>query len=218
MAPPCRKIKAVVFDLDGTLVGLKAALASVHQTLRELNLPAVERPRLKRLLFRKPRDAFLDLFPDYSHLAGRAEQLFVRHYKEHAHQASLPHAFYTLKFLKRAGVKIGILSSKEKELVEESIASCRLCCDLFLSGEDMRLPKPHPVSLTDLLQRLHAQPGEALYVGDTPEDIVQGRRAGVITVGVTTGLHSAEELAVAKPDYIVSNVSEVLDIVRKAGA
>ena len=213
-----RHITTVVFDLDGTLVGLKAALASVHQTLRELDLPAVELPKLKRLLFRKPRDAFLDLFPDYGHLADHAERLFVRHYREHAHQASLPHAFYTLKFLKRAGVKIGILSSKEKELVEESITSCKLCCDFFLSGDEMRRPKPHPASLTELLHRLHALPGEALYVGDTPEDILQGKRAGVLTVGVTTGLHSAAELAAAKPDYIVSNVSEVLDIVRKAGA
>ncbi len=215
-----RAIKAVVFDLDGTLVGVKTAVHSLARTIHALGLPSVSLRRMKAQSSQRPKDAFSALFPDYTHLAGEAERLFVHYYQEHAKQGrlSLPHALYTLRFLKRAGVKIGILSSKERRLVKENVKTCRLCCDLMIAGEDLEQPKPHPSSLFVALQRLHARPAEAIYVGDTPADIFLGKRAGVTTVGVTTGLHTARELKAAGADYIISDVSEVLEIIRESGA
>ncbi len=63
------------------------------------------------------------------------------------------------------------------------------------------------------MQEISASREITFYAGDTTVDIVAGRAAGVVTIGVTTGYHSRDKLESAKPDHIVEALEGVIPIV-----
>ena len=72
--------------------------------------------------------------------------------------------------------------------------------------------KPSPRGIEIALERLGAGSSNAVYIGDMAEDILAGKRAGVKTAAVLTGVHRKDKLAREKPDYMLGSVSEVLNI------
>jgi phosphoglycolate phosphatase-like HAD superfamily hydrolase len=63
------------------------------------------------------------------------------------------------------------------------------------------------------LEELGRPPERALMVGDTPDDILAGRAAGTLTVGVTTGVFDAEALAAAGADHVIPRLDELLGLI-----
>lgn len=57
-----------------------------------------------------------------------------------------------------------------------------------------------------------------MYVGDTPTDVLAGKKAGVATAVTTRGFSTTSRLRRAKPDFIVHNLSELLEIVKERRA
>lgn len=74
--------------------------------------------------------------------------------------------------------------------------------------------KPDPWAALDIARRLHANPAEMLFVGDTPIDIRTGKAAGMKTAGVTWGFRSARELLAERPDFLINHPSELKEHVR----
>jgi phosphoglycolate phosphatase-like HAD superfamily hydrolase len=84
------------------------------------------------------------------------------------------------------------------------------CFDMILGGDSAPQKKPDP----SLLQRAligFAVPAErALMVGDGDIDIEAGKRAGVVTCGVTYGLGRKQDIIAAAPDFIIDSLSELV--------
>jgi phosphoglycolate phosphatase len=81
--------------------------------------------------------------------------------------------------------------------------------DTILGGDSGAEKKPHPALIHDALNRFRILPGDALIVGDGDTDVEAGKRAGVITCGVTYGLGSKEGLVAAQPDIIIDDLTEL---------
>jgi HAD superfamily hydrolase (TIGR01509 family) len=79
----------------------------------------------------------------------------------------------------------------------------------ILGGDSGPDKKPHPGLLNAALQRFAIERAKALMVGDGDTDIEAGKRAGVITCGVTYGLGSKEALLEARPDFIIDELSQL---------
>jgi pyrophosphatase PpaX len=82
----------------------------------------------------------------------------------------------------------------------------------LLTAEDAKRVRPDPEPLLKAIELLNSSAAQTFYCGDTPPDIVQGRRAGVKTVGLTTGLYTKEELEKEKPDFVFDKIDAVLGI------
>ncbi len=65
--------------------------------------------------------------------------------------------------------------------------------------------------LQSVLQQFHIAPANALIVGDGDTDIEAGKRAGVITCGVTYGLGNQDALRAARPDFIIDSLVALSD-------
>jgi phosphoglycolate phosphatase-like HAD superfamily hydrolase len=79
-------------------------------------------------------------------------------------------------------------------------------------GGDLPL-KPAPEPLLALIQELQAEPARTLMVGDKTLDVLAGKAAGALTLGVTYGYGDPAALAVAAPDFIVDHFAAITGIV-----
>jgi phosphoglycolate phosphatase len=86
--------------------------------------------------------------------------------------------------------------------------------DAILGGDSAIEKKPHPAMLRDVLSRFQIAPARAVMVGDGDTDVEAGRRAGVITCGVTYGLGDKEGLIAAQPDVLIDDLGELPDYFR----
>jgi hypothetical protein len=84
---------------------------------------------------------------------------------------------------------------------------------LIVAAEDVRHAKPDPEPVLKTLKHYHLQPEDAVVVGDTHFDILMGRNAHCMTVGVTYGNGSRESLMEAGADAIVDDFAEIAEMV-----
>ena len=83
--------------------------------------------------------------------------------------------------------------------------------DAILGGDSVSDKKPHPALLNEVLQRYQVPPAKALMVGDGETDVEAGKRAGVVTCGVTYGLGNANDLRAAQPDFLIDDLIQLSD-------
>ncbi|HZM52580.1 MAG TPA: HAD-IA family hydrolase, partial [Vicinamibacteria bacterium] len=83
--------------------------------------------------------------------------------------------------------------------------------EVLVCAEDTVRRKPDPEPLLLALQRMRLAPAEAVYVGDSPEDVQMAQTAGVRTVGIPGGFPNREALAAARPDVLEETLATALD-------
>ncbi len=108
-----------------------------------------------------------------------------------------------------ARVRVGLVTSGTRSRVHADLGRLGLA-DAFvrvICGEDATRKKPDPEALLLGLDRLGVLPGEAAYVGDSPEDVEMARAAGVFSVGLAGGFPNAETLRRAGPDAMAAGLA-----------
>jgi len=83
--------------------------------------------------------------------------------------------------------------------------------DAILGGDSAAEKKPHPALLNKVLERFQVPARRALMVGDGDADVEAGKRAGVVTCGVTYGLGDRNDLAAAAPDYLIDDLAKLAE-------
>lgn len=152
-------------------------------------------------------DAYRKLDPGCDSHTRRAFHL--RYVRERlAEVRAYPGVPETLAAARAAGVRIGGATS-HGEIAEACLVQTGLypLLDCLVTQEEVRRPKPHPEAVLRVLQLLGGDPERrgtnALYVGDTVEDIEAGAAAGVVTIGVTYGISQQAEIRAASPDHVI---------------
>ena len=210
--------KAVIFDLDGTLLNTLGDLtAAVNHALTTYGLPTHTEAQVrtyigdgvKQLIARAcPADASDDI---------RAAVLaaYLPYYAAHnAHKTRpYPGVMELLHTLKAAGYRLGVVSNKHAPGVQALCA--RFFGDLLdiaVGNDDTRPPKPAPDSLLYAMERLGVTPAETWYVGDSTIDVVTARNAGVQCVAVSWGFHDRPCLAGECPAALADDAEELREI------
>jgi pyrophosphatase PpaX len=207
------RFPVVLLDLDGTVVDsgaiILASMRHATQTVLEREIPDHE---LMASVGGPGLEAQMRSFgPD------RVEEL-VRAYREHnepLHEQLEAFAGIEdlLVALKTEGRKLGIVSAKRHSTVELAFAQVPIghLFDTIVGGDETARQTPDPEPLLLALERLHATPGDAAYVGDSPYDMQAARAARVFAVGVTWGgIHDGSALDDA--DVVVDSAEELLAV------
>lgn len=192
-----QKKKAVIFDLDGTLVDNRASFAKAYQAMCARN-PSLFEPQdteAEQLLVRFYRSSFSE--ESYralcNHLArcslppiDRLHEEWSMTYAENA--VLLPHAAETVDYLHKKGYKIGLLTNGNSARQWAKIHSCGLFSyfDHIVVSGDQPFEKPNPAIYEMSLKGLGVTASEALFVGDTVDTDINGaKRAGIDSVWLT---------------------------------
>ena len=211
-------LKAVLFDLDGTLLNtLDDLAASVAHAMREMGLAPRTRDEVRQFVGNGARALCEKCLGEGAEEAQIAElqALFQAHYKEHLRDATAPYpgVIAMLEALRDRGVKRGVVSNKF------SAASKAVCeayfgdlIDVVVGEEPGVRKKPAPDSLLAAMQRLGVTPEECAMVGDSPQDILAAKAAGCRSVGVTWGFRSRKELEEAGADVIIDSAEALPEL------
>lgn len=215
-------IKAVIFDLDGTLVNSLEDLAiSTNYALKSFGFPIHETedykyfvgdgiPKLiERALPKENRDiktkkAVLECFLDY----------YREHYVDKTTVYDGIEELLSLLYAKN--IKLAVLSNKAHEMAV-TVAN-KLLPNKFsiVYGKQEGFPTKPDASLTlQLISKLGVDPSECLFVGDSGMDMAAALNAKCFGVGVLWGFRKAEELSLNGAKRIISNPLEIVNIIEE---
>lgn len=218
-----RKIGAVVFDFDGTLAELRLDFGVMKEQVRLLAgefLGHVEAPPLRVLewldvLGEEIQRRDPALFADFMH---RAETVLQGMEVEAAQQGSL-FAFTRpmLEGLRERGIRAAVITRNCDAAVRIVFPDVDVYCDVLLARDHVPRVKPDPDHLLRALERLACGTERALMVGDHPLDVETGRRAGVLTAGVSSGRMTLGDLARAGADWVAGDCPGIMDQLVRCG-
>lgn len=213
MSTQTKALKAVLFDLDGTLIdSIGLIVDAMHHAFEGFTgtVPAdsawmagIGTPLFKQLALYARSPEELELLRE----KYRAYQ-FIHH---DAVIKEYPGTTAVLENLHQRGIVMGIVTSKGDELARRGLEITGLAkyLPVVISADSVTKYKPEPEPTLLALERLGVHADAAVMLGDSPHDISSGNAAGVRTIGALWGPFTREQIAVAKPNYWMSNISEL---------
>ena len=221
-------IRAVGFDLDGTLIDtlpdLAAAVNAMLTALCGRTLPTARVRQLvgdgtDQLVLRALTESF-GKPPATEAERIAAQALFYRCYSERLFDLSriYPDTVETLRILAAAGFLLCCVTNKSSRFALPLLQQAGLAgfFELTLCADAPELRKPSPALLLEACRRLEVPTREMLYVGDTHTDIVAAHAAGCAAVAVTFGYHKSGMLDTVAPEAIVPTLLDVTKYLRPA--
>lgn len=215
-----QKPELVMFDLDGTLVDSVPDLAlALDAVLLEQGYPAAgeERTRLwvgngaAKLVLRGLADALsIPLEQVDSDLHRHCLQSFLRHYDYYnGRQARLfTGVKEALEQLQAADIAMAVITNKPSVFVPHLLSSLGIAHYFLLSlgGDELADKKPHPAPLIHVLSKLGVRAEQALMVGDSSNDILAAKAAGVACLAVSYGYNHGRPVALEQPEWLTDNL------------
>jgi len=123
----------------------------------------------------------------------------------------LPGAKEVLSFLKSRGVKVVIVSSNPRSVITKMLVATDLkeYVDLIIGQDDVSKGKPSPEPILKALSYLKARPEDTIMVGDSIYDVQASIKAGVLAIGIATGVSSPIDLLRAGARFVVMDLYEL---------
>ncbi|HUV05709.1 MAG TPA: HAD-IA family hydrolase [Armatimonadota bacterium] len=223
MTNPFHGIRAVLFDLDGTLVETNIDFGLMRREMLALGerygVPASEMQGLDILSivdFIALRLMESSRPDDADRVRGEAfeklEQIELAHCRE---AQPVGGAVALLNALREAQIKIGIITRSCGSAVRVSTARSGMSWDVLLTRDDVPNAKPHPDHLHRALDMLGVRPEEAIMVGDHWMDVQGGKAAGTRTVGFLRPGRPDDFFDEVKPDLVVRGLAELIGYVKR---
>ncbi|MEH6585967.1 MAG: HAD-IA family hydrolase [Halioglobus sp.] len=215
------KLKAVLFDLDGTLVDTADEFVLVVQKLRaEHGMDEMDPVRIRASVSNGARALValgLGLDPQEEIFESKRLRL-LELYTEVLGSSAKPYPgiMPLLAELKKRNITWGVATNKPRAYAEpllERITALPPCPSL-VCPDDVKDRKPHPESLYRNCRDLDCAPHEAIYIGDHLRDIDAGKRAGMYTIAAAYGyIEADDDPASWGADALVSDSNQLIDLI-----
>ncbi|MBI9070901.1 MAG: HAD family hydrolase [Melioribacteraceae bacterium] len=207
------KTKAVVFDLDGTLVQSHETIYySMMNAFKALNIhaevPLEEFSDFIGLHFDDIFKNFGVTVPDFEEFLT----IYKEFYAENLNTSKLyPGVVEILESLRKQKIRIALLTTKGQDQAEFILKHFEL--DKYFNMIMGRTPaievKPSPESLFIICHEFRVEPSEIIMVGDSEMDIRCGKNAGSKTCAVSFGYRTVEAIKKEKPDFIINELLQI---------
>ena len=210
MAASDRSITTLLFDWDGTLVdSAQLGLMAFEQSFAALGVTFDH--EVYRAVYSPNWYSVYEAMGLPKEKWQRADELWTQHYGEQTAEL-VEGAEHTIAELQQKGYRLGIVSSGNAKRVAREITNVGLdsVFEVVVCHEQMENRKPHPEGLETAMRLMDTSRAESGYVGDSPEDIEMGKRAGLLTVGVRSAYPTNWRLEGSKPDIFIQSLSELL--------
>ncbi|MGI2117030.1 HAD family hydrolase [Shewanella oncorhynchi] len=227
----------VIFDWDGTLMdSIGKIITCIENMAKALQLPIPTESDIRDIIGLSMTEALRVLFPQglncsassvYSQLLhsknafnldedDQYQQMRAEFKAQYLHLDTTPTPLFVqtpalIDDLHSQGYKLAVATGKARAGLDRVFAQTGLGRYFVASRcADEVHSKPHPEMISSLLKELNIAPNRALIVGDSLLDLTMAANAGIDSVGVTYGAHSAEKLLRAKPIALIDSPKQLL--------
>ncbi|MBC8090806.1 MAG: HAD family hydrolase [Pseudonocardia sp.] len=209
--------RAVLLDLDGTLLDTPSAIVSTIGTvLADLGHPRPAPAVVRGTVGRPLAEAFRTLAgPLDDDEVADATQRYLLRFREsvlpHARELVYPHVLDGLRELRGAGFGLAVATSKFTASARALLDAAGLLdlFDVVVGADEVSRPKPHPEMGVTVLRRMAVVAADAVMVGDTVHDIAMARAAGMASIAVTYGVGDRPALSISGPTRVADTFDEV---------
>ena len=214
-------VKALIFDLDGTITNFnldyKAVRAEVRGYLLRVGVPASVLSA-KESIFEMLKKT--EIFVKNSGKSAEAMEAIrnealgiAEKYELEAAMSTglLPGAVETLKALQRMGLKLGLFTLNSDKSASYILQRFRLG-DFFgvtVPRDKVNFVKPNPEHLEMALKVLGVSPAETVVVGDSGVDMESAKELKAVAVGLPSGAASVEQLTAHGANYVVTSITDL---------
>lgn len=223
---PCINPKAVIFDLDGTLLDTAPdIIAACNATLKHFGYTPLDETIAYSKMTAGMRELLKLAIPESEHesadIAGVMRSYFAQYYLDNINVYT--HAFAgmeeLLKELKQKRIKLAVVTNKYFDMAQKLLSQYPFYQDLelILGCDSITNSKPHPEPILKTLERLQVAPFDALYVGDHLNDIIAANRAKTHSAVALWG-YGAKECGDPKEwyaNYLLSSVNDLRSLCLK---
>lgn len=227
----------VIFDWDGTLMdSIGKIITCIKNMAKALQLPIPTESDIRDIIGLSMTEALRVLFPHGLNLSASSvyspplhsnnafslgedeqyQQMRAEFKAQYLHLDTTPTPLFEqapilIDELHTQGYQLAVATGKARAGLDRVFAQTGLgryfaasrCADEVHS-------KPHPEMISSLLKELNIAPNRALMVGDSLLDLTMAANAGIDSIGVTYGAHSAEKLLQAKPIALIDSPKQLL--------
>ena len=212
-----RAAKALLLDLDGTLVDTPQAIVDVAQaTLAALGVAAADPQAIRDTIGLPLPLALGQLIGTGPIGAAEAVEIYRVLWRTHV-TPRIPNLLYPgvregLEELRASGVRLAVVTGKAQEGADSTVdlAGLRGYVEVVLGYTSVANPKPAPDLALEAMKRLREP--DALVVGDANHDIEMARAAGLRSIGVTYGAQPEAAVRAAGPTWVAHSFAQVVRI------
>jgi len=217
------KLKALLLDLDGTLVDTAADMvATLNRVLANHNHPKANTQQASKLVSNGARAllefGFSNAFNDYD-----SAQLIDEFLNDYANHICLQSRLYdgmheVLELCEENQIRWGVITNKPLELSKSLLEGLDLFqrCSILLGGDSLPVKKPNPAPMLHSCMVMSLAPSECLYVGDHQRDIMAGNAAGMDTAAALWGyLNDGDQPENWKAKYLAQSPQGLFRLVEE---
>ena len=216
------KYKAIIFDLDGTLLDTLDDLADAGNTvLTEAGLPVHSTDSYRYFVGDGLISLIQRILPEDMRGTDDVQRMalaFRDSYKKNWKAKTKPYAGIQdmLTGLHEQELSLNVLSNKPDDFTKVCVREFfgDNCFDHVLGKREGVPKKPDPTGALEIARKLAIQPAEILYLGDTATDMQTAVRAGMFPVGALWGFRPEKELKESGAKHLASQPKDVVTLIR----
>jgi len=209
--------RAIIFDMDGTLV---SSLPVIYHCENEISHKYLNASLSLEDVISKFGPPAHTIITDMTHnlpdeVRRRAVSDYYKCYRTQVSVRGLvfPGVTELLRKIRGSGRRLALFTGVEKNMMEYTLTPFKLSefFEVRITADDIQKSKPDPEGILLALSRIKADAKESMYVGDSPADIVAGRQAGVLTGAALWSPENRGDPTTEHPDYEFRSVQQLSD-------
>lgn len=214
-------VKAVMFDLDGTLIHTAPEIAAaINLALTDLSLPVLSLAQIEEYIGEGAqalirRSVTASVTADDA-LLERAQALFFEHYaKTVTLSRPYPKVLEGLTSLKQKGLRLACVTNKPERFTLPLLEASGLMpfFELVVAGDTLANKKPDPIQLQHICAEFKVLEAQAMLVGDSLTDVKAAHAAGCYIVTVPYGYNQGKPIDDSLVDAHIDDLTELLALI-----
>jgi phosphoglycolate phosphatase len=216
------KVKAIMIDLDGTLMHTAPEIARAsNKMLAALGKPTLDEWQIEsyigegaHVLIKRCLTGQVAAEPDAAEYV-EAQKLFFEFYANNAAESKpYPNVVEGLEAFKKAGYPLACVTNKPASFTLPLLAANDFMqfFELVVSGDTLSKKKPDPDQLIYICEKLGVSVADALLIGDSKTDIAAARSAGCYVFAVPYGYNQGQRVDAGAVDALIDNIGDALNL------